>query len=221
MASSSGEIETMPVNPHHPWDLPGRTRLCRDICLRARAYECAVPPSSPPSSVPRRYHRGTRPLVWIHRLAVRTCGDHGVIHGWQDTLWNRGGTPHPPHRSTIDSEMPTVFHRGLKAYLTQFRHRRRSDLARSPPHPGAGLPAHERAAECAGSMSWRSVPSCETRERVLETTAHRHSHSTYISSTYGTNPARVGLRHRISRRIRDLQVHQRGTQRLAMRVERQ
>jgi hypothetical protein len=156
-------------------------------------------------------------IVW--RCAL--CGDHGVIHGWQDTLWNRGGTPHPPHRSTIDSEMLTVFHRGLKAYLTQFRHRRRSDLARSPPHPGAGLPPYERATECAGSMSWRSVPSCETRERVLETTAHRHSHSAYISSTCGTNPRRVGLRHRISRRIRDLQVHQRGTQRLAMRVERQ
>src|SRR5207253_1489822 len=28
--------------------------------------------ASGPSSVPRRYHRGTRPLVWIHRLAVPT-----------------------------------------------------------------------------------------------------------------------------------------------------
>jgi len=52
-------------------------------------------------------------IVWWCAL----CGDLGVIHGWQDTLWNRGGTPHPPHRSTIDSEMPMVFHRGLKAYL--------------------------------------------------------------------------------------------------------
>ena len=38
---------------------------------------------------------------------------------------------------------------------------------------------------------------------------------------YVWNGARVGSRHRISRRIRDLQVHQRGTQRLAVRVERQ
>jgi hypothetical protein len=30
-------------------------------------------------------------IVWQCPL----CGDHGVIHGWQETLWNRGGTPHP------------------------------------------------------------------------------------------------------------------------------
>jgi hypothetical protein len=36
--------------------------------------------------------RSSGHIVWRCPL----CGDHGVIHGWQDTLWNRGGTPHPP-----------------------------------------------------------------------------------------------------------------------------
>ncbi len=31
-------------------------------------------------------------IVWQCPL----CGDHGMIHGWEDTLWNRDGSSHPP-----------------------------------------------------------------------------------------------------------------------------
>jgi hypothetical protein len=39
------------------------------------------------------------------------CGDHGTIHGWQDTLWNRAGAQHrqstaPPSTSRFSDVPP-------------------------------------------------------------------------------------------------------------------
>lgn len=40
--------------------------------------------------------RASGHIVWQCPL----CGDNGLIHGWEDTLWNRHGGAHPPPTDT-------------------------------------------------------------------------------------------------------------------------
>ena len=56
---------------------------------------------------------------------------------------------------------------------------------------------------------------------MATTTAHRPQREQPTAARPGMLAARVSSRHRTSRTLRDLQVHQSGTQRLAVRVERQ